>query len=132
MLFYKYWYSGWSICVNRNFRQTFNLKDIMFNCISGFWMSHDNHIYVVQWETNQGCVQNLKHSAYCRYMEVSITNVWDKHQQRVFWDFYWTANLKNKYCYRVWSSVVTYLYVKSDKWHVTCSVYWNWLQWNRK
>jgi len=33
---------------------------------------------------------------------------------------------------RVCSSVVTYLYAKRDKGHITCSVYWNWQQWKTR
>jgi hypothetical protein len=52
--------------------------------------------------------------------------VWDKQQPR---DFYWTVCLTNMYRYTVGSTVVTNIYVKSDKGHVTCTAYWNWLQW---
>ena len=95
-------------------------------------MFHENHIYIVKWEKKQECVQILKICPDCGFMNVSITNVLDKQQQRELGDSYWPANLINRYCYSVWRSVVTYLYVKRDKWHVTCSVYWNWLPWKKK
>jgi hypothetical protein len=47
-------------------------------------------------------------------------------------DTYWTACLTKKYCYTVRSIVVTYLYVKRDKGHVTCTAYWNWLTWKTR
>jgi hypothetical protein len=86
----------------------------------------NNHFYLVlcHRETKQECVQNLKHSAYCSYMNVLLTNVSVKEQQRVFWDSYWTAILNNEYCYLVCSSAATYLYAKRDKGRVTCSAYW--------
>jgi len=93
-------------------------------------VSQNIRIYFVHYngEMKQECVKNLNIFTDCSFMNVSIRSIWNK-QQRVFRDFYWLVNLTNKYCYRVCSSVVTYLYVKGDNWHFTCSAYWNWLQW---
>jgi len=45
---------------------------------------------------------------------------------------YWPTYLTNKYCYPLCSSVVTYLYMKRDKGHIMCNVYWKWLYWNTR
>jgi len=95
-------------------------------------MFHENHIYIVKWEKKQECVQILKICPDCGFMNVSITNVLDKQQQRELGDSYWPANLINRYYYSVWRSVVTYFYVKRDERHVTCSAYYNWLHWKRR
>ena len=65
----------------------------------------------------------------CIFMNVSTTNVSDKHHHTVFWDSNWLVYLTTNYCYPVWSNAVSYLHVKRDNGHVACAAYWNWLQW---
>jgi hypothetical protein len=47
-------------------------------------------------------------------MEVSVTNIWIKQKQGLFWESYITAYFTENYCYIVRISFVKYPYVLRD------------------
>jgi hypothetical protein len=112
----------------QKFEQSFNLKELIFNCFRGC----KRHIIAIFIPFNIIVKRNKKMLKIFGIMEVSITNVGDTQQQRLFWESYLLVYLTNKYCYPIWNNVVTYLCVKRDKGYVTYSAYWNWLQWKSR
>jgi hypothetical protein len=123
----------WHICVNINLEFHLTWRN-WYIPVSMDINDTKKRLFFVQYngETKQESVNNLDGFILCSFMKVSIRNVGDKQQRRVFWESYLLLYLANKYCYRVRSSAVTYLYVKRDKEHVTCTVCWNWLQWKTR